>query len=231
MFKNKNSVIFGCFSPPVMIATFLFEIGSVMYVLLRYRLSYELRIITALLRNLSIFQLAEYFVCDKSTVAELYSRIGFLAITVLPVLGLHLMVKISKFHIKMKVIVLYLLALSIGIYFLLAPNSFKAYECTGNYVIFQIGHMQAWLYSIYYFGVIAVTVGIGLLQLRKANILIKRNILWLIAGYAVFIIPVAILTITHPDSRQAIPSILCGFAVLFAVVLVTKVCRGVLKKR
>ena len=91
--------------------------------------------------------------------------------------------------------------------------------------------MQAWLYSIYYFGVIAVTVGIGLLQLRKANILIKRNILWLIAGYAVFIIPVAILTITHPDSRQAIPSILCGFAVLFAVVLVTKVCRGVLKKR
>lgn len=231
MFKNKNSVVFGCFSPPIMIATFIFEVCSVIYVLYRYKLSTELRIITALLINLSIFQLAEYFVCENSAIAEISSRVGFLAITLLPVLGLHLMSKISKYDIKKKIITLYILATLIGLYFLITPNSFQAYECTGNYVIFQIGQKTAWLYSIYYFGVIVATIAIGISQLSKTTKLVKRNILWLITGYAVFITPVAIVTVTHPDTRRAIPSILCGFAVFFAIVLVTKVSPKVLKKR
>lgn len=231
MFKNKNSVVFGCFSPPVMIATFLFEFLSLIYVFIRYRLNTDSRIVLALLLNLSTFQLAEYMVCENSAAAMVSARIGYLAITFLPVLGLHLMSRLSKTKISLFLKIAYLLAFAISMYFLFAPNSFDAYECTGNYVIFQIGQVQAWLYSAYYFGLIIGTICLGLMKTKKATKTVRRNIYWLIAGYVLFILPVAIITITHPDSRRAVPSILCGFAVLFAVVLVAKISPRILKKR
>lgn len=230
MFKKQKGTVFACFSPPVMIATFIFELSSMIYVLTRYKLNLKSRLIAALLLCLAIFQLAEYMVCQESSVAELSSRIGYVAITLLPVMGLHLMTAIINSKMKIFLYISYLLAGIISTYFLVHPNSFQSYECTGNYVIFQIGKSQAIIYSAYYFGLILLTIMYGLLKYKTSTKQIKKNIRWLILGYFIFILPVAIISITHPDSRQAIPSILCGFAVLFAIVLVTRIAPNVLKK-
>jgi hypothetical protein len=230
MFKKQNGHVFACFSPPVMLATFIFELASMIYVLFRYKLNSRSRLVAALLLYLSIFQLAEYMVCQNTTVADIASRVGYVAITFLPVMGLHLMAAIVNSRKKIFLYISYLLAVMISAYFLVHPNSFQSYECTGNYVIFQIGKSQAFAYSTYYFGLILSTLIYGIIKYKKSKRQIQNNISWLIFGYLIFILPVAIISITHPDSRRAIPSVLCGFAVLFAVVLVVKIAPRVLKK-
>ncbi len=42
----------------------------------------------------------------------------------------------------------------------------------------------------------------------------------LILGYLVFLVPTAISNTVEPSSRAGIPSIMCGFAVIFALILV-----------
>jgi len=231
MLRNKKGLPFACFSPPVMVATFIFEIISMVYVLVKYKLNTRSKLISALLFNLAIFQIAEYNVCQNTLNAEIASRIGYASITLLPVLGLHLMAEISKSKLTKQIIGSYALAAAVATYFLIHPESFQSYECTGNYVIFQIGKYQAWIYSFYYFGIILGTMILGLKKRRTVNKKDKKDISMLMLGYVVFILPVSILTVLHPDTRKAIPSILCGFAVLFAVILVTKVAPLALRKR
>jgi MFS family permease len=127
--------------------------------------------------------------------------------------------------------ILYGLASVIAVYFLTKSNAFNGYECTGNYVIFQIGRIQSLIYSAYYFGLIAVSIWIGA---RHHRINVKKRfdeVWWLTIGYLVFIVPVAVMTVVHPDTRKAVPSILCGFAVTLAIILVSLVSPLTLRKR
>ena len=57
----KNKI--GCFSPPVMIATFIIEICLALFTLFRYKRSLLTGLSIALFVFLALFQLAEYFVC------------------------------------------------------------------------------------------------------------------------------------------------------------------------
>ena len=43
---------------------------------------------------------------------------------------------------------------------------------------------------------------------------------WLISGYVAFILPTTIVNIVNPSTIEGIPSIMCGFAVLMAIVLI-----------
>src|SRR5579862_6589694 len=95
MFIKTNKLY--CFSPPAMLATFAIEVGLAIYVLVRYKMSLIVRLATAILLLLAIFQLAEYSVCGRtSTLALVWSRIGYVAITLLPPLTLHLIFVITK---------------------------------------------------------------------------------------------------------------------------------------
>lgn len=221
--RDGSSVVFGCFSPPVMVATFLIEMGGALYVLWRYKLSRVSQLIIALLVNLALFQLAEYFVCVETPFALTASRFGYAAITLLPVLGLHLMSELTRPIRGYVLKSLYVVAALIVVYFLSRPDAFNAYECTGNYVIFQIGQLQTYVYSVYYFGLLAAALWVGSRHVLRTGAKQARPALWLLLGYLVFITPVAVLTIVHPDTRHAIPSVLCGFAVSLAVILIAKV--------
>lgn len=229
--KRRGGVYFYCFSPAVMIATFLIEFIGAAYILYRYKMSVKTRLIVALLVCLGLFQLAEYFVCTQSDVAVSAARAGYIAITFLPPLGYHLMSTLTASVKKRIIYALYVIGFVISAYFLTAPQAFEGYRCTGNYVIFQIGGYQTAVYSAYYFGIISTSVlkGIRYLQLKAKKG--KAAVKWLLAGYGLFIIPVAILVVIHPDTSQALPSILCGFAVLLAIVLIAKVSPLTLKLR
>jgi hypothetical protein len=136
--------------------------------------------------------------------------------------------KLVKFHISY----LYILAVAMSIYFLSAPNVFEGYQCTGNYVIFQLGVLQTILYSIYYFGLLLAALFNGGRYLNdpkhsKNTLAIK----WLLAGYLLFIVPVAVLSVTNPDTSKAIPSIMCGFAITLAIILVARIAPLYLEKK
>lgn len=231
MFKKQKDTIFACFSPPVMIATFAIEVISMIYVLFRYKLNAKSRLVALLLLNLALFQLAEFMVCENSSVAIISSRIGYAAITLLPALGLHLTLKITGANKNNIIKLIYALSVFFCAYFLFSPTAFDGYACTGNYVIFQIGNFETLIYSIYYFGIILATLIYCISKRTTLKSRDKKALSWLMIGYLSFILPAAIFITFNPDSKQALPSVLCGFAILLALVLVSKISPLILKKR
>ena len=206
-----------------MIGTFFIEILCSVYALWRYKMSLVTRLGVGICINLALFQFAEYFVCTQSTYAIIASRMGYAAITLLPPLGFWLMCELSGKVNKPLVHSLMVLGAFVSVYFLLHKNAFESYECTGNYVIFQIGKAQTTLYSSYYFGLLIAAIARGSYAVFSKHTSKIGAVKWLLAGYAIFIVPVAILTTLHPNTRQAVPSILCGFAVTLAVIITTRV--------
>lgn len=232
MKKQKNSLVLYCFSPPVMAATFLIEIILAIYVLIRYKLNDRSRIIVAILVCLAGFQLAEYYVCTQNANAYSASRAGFVLITLLPALGFYLMSLLTKPLSRKSTIILVSVTAIVASYFLLVPQVFNNYECTGNYVIFQIGAWQIRLFSLFYFSLIFLSAEKGIRFLRTKLTKEKaRPVQWLLAGYAAFILPVAVMIIIQPKIFSALPSVLCGFAVALALILALRVAPYMLSKR
>lgn len=229
-FKYDSSKMY-CFSPPIMIATFLIEIGLAIYTIVRYKMNEMMVVILLLLTMLGLFQLGEYFVCTSGS--EIWSRVGYMAITTLPALGVHLFYLLSDNKSRKVVTLVYAAMLAFAGYFLFSADVFKGYECTGNYVIFQLGSLASLLYEIYYFGLMFLSIGLSIYWLvnhPKAKSR-KKLIEALIIGYLVFLIPTATVTSFFPDTRSAIPSIMCGFAVIFAIILALYIAPRALNKK
>lgn len=231
MFKQKGTVL-GCFSPPVMVATFAVEIFLAAHTFIRFKMNPKGRAIIALLVCLAAFQLAEFYVCTQSSFGILASRAGYVAITFLPAIGLYLMSLLTVPMQRKTHYTVFGTTFLVAMYFLFAPNAFKSYECTGNYVIFQMSYLSAFMYGIFYYFLLAAAILRGVEYLVKSRDVSSRSAArWLLAGYAIFIVPVAVLTVLHPDTRQAVPSLLCGFAILLAIILGVRVAPLALKKR
>ena len=236
--RKQSGTTLNCFSPPVMLATLSIEGILAVYTLWRYKLNTVSRLITGIFICLASFQLAEYFVCTGYGLrAEQWSRVGFVMITILPPLGLHLMHALADKPKRKLVAASYVtMAGYVGV-FSLYHAALVGHQCTGNYVIFQIGSTLGGLYSIYYFGWLFVGIGLGAYwanQLMESGKKVRRqleSVRGLIVGYLVFLIPVALANFVRPDTRQGIPSIMCGFAVILALILAGYVLprAGVLK--
>jgi hypothetical protein len=209
-----------------MAATMIIEVWLAVYTVWRYKLSPVTRLITMMLVSLAVFQLAEYYVCTGiGSMALPWSRVGFVAITTLPPLGLHLMHVLAAKPKRRLVNTAYaFMVMYIG-FFLFSPGTFTGHECTGNYVIFQFTANVTGLYSLYYFGWLLAGIGLGM---KWANQLLEtkgspqqlQTVRGLIVGYLVFLIPSALAMSVKPSVRRGIPSVLCGFAVLLALILV-----------
>lgn len=207
-----------------MIATMAIEFSLAAYAVWRYRMTEITRLIVLLLVGLGTFQVAEYFVCTGPGPQALpWSRLGFAAITTLPPLGLHLMHSLAGSPNRRVVKAGYGMMVAFMGFFLLSPNAFAGHQCTGNYVIFQFSSNVTGLYSFYYYGLIALGVGYGWRWARQfaaqgQKMQHRREMVQgLIAGYLIFLVPVAVVNTISPDTRRGIPSILCGFAVLLAL--------------
>jgi hypothetical protein len=221
MFKRRSSTTFYCFSPPVMIATFVIEISLALYTIFRYRLTPLSRLVVMTLYCLALFQLSEYFVCGGFGVDALqWSRIGYVAITLLPPLGLHILYVLVKKPERRLVYAAYASAVAFSAYFLFHDQAFSGHVCAGNYVIFQLTTLATWLYAAFYYGWLLTAVGLGMRwYLRQREAFRRKGIAGLIVGYAVFIVPTGIAVVLNPAVMSGIPSVMCGFAVIFALIL------------
>jgi hypothetical protein len=228
---NRNKLY--CFSPPVMIATFIIEIVLAFYTLWRYRRDTITWLAVGLLFCLSLFQLAEYMVCEGSLINGLtWSRIGFVAITMLPPLGLHLIYALGGATRKRLIYPAYLSSVAFILLFLGTTSALSGHECLGNYVIFQVSPgVGAW-FSAYYYGWLLAGVAMAWHFVRQSKSpVVRRSLMAMTFGYAAFIIPTATVNIMDPDTIRGIPSIMCGFAVILAIAIVAKVLPGMAKPR
>lgn len=219
MFTQYKGKMF-CFSPPVMLATFVIELGLAAYVLWRYKMSQTIRLVVALLVFLATFQLAEYMVCGGLGMTGMdWARIGYVAITALPPLGVHLALTLARKRSVSIVVGSYAAGALFMAYFLFATDVFTGSQCLGNYVIFQMGTMASALYSVYYYGLLLLTIGVSM-RLAARVPKRKRALEAFVAGYVLFMLPTTVVNTINPETIKGIPSIMCGFAVLLALVVV-----------
>lgn len=221
--KRKHNTFF-CFSPPVMVATFVIEIFLAGYVLWRYKISQLTRLVSVLLVSLATFQLAEYFVCGGMGMnAQMWSRVGYVSITLLPPLGLHLTQVIARKPMNRLTMLAYATSfLWIGL-FALSQTAFSGYHCGGNYVIFQLTPPLGGLYFIHYYVWLFITMYVASGLAKKASARVRGALRAQVLSYAAFILPASLIRLIWPHTAQGLPSIMCGFAVIFAVALVWKV--------
>ena len=215
--KNK----FFCFSPPVMLATFTIEIILFCYVLIRYKMSPLTRIVGLLLILLALFQLAEYKVCGSTgMLASTWSRIGYMSITMLPPLGIHLIYRISKRKERVLVWTAYLSGTTFAVVLGLSKTAFGGHVCLGNYAIFQLNDEVGGIYFAYYYFWLFIGTALSLILSYKASNKIREALILQVFGYLSFLLPTGIVNTINPRSINGIPSIMCGFAVIYAFILV-----------
>lgn len=218
-----------CFSPLVMLATFIFEILAGVYIVWRYKLSAVSRLAVLILIALATFQLAEYNICETALgLSSLdWARVGFVAITTLPPMGIHMAAAIAGQASRLKWLIAsaYALGAVFATLFMTVGRGMQGGdECLGNYVIFHVSPATMDWYTLYYYSLLLVGVGLSVYLAKRTKQSSRRLALyWLAAGYMAFIIPTTTVSIIDPSTMAGIPSIMCGFAVLLAAVLVARV--------
>ncbi|MDO8265582.1 MAG: hypothetical protein Q7T41_01410 [Candidatus Saccharibacteria bacterium] len=221
---KKSRSTFYCFSPPVMIATFFIETFLIIYTLFYRKLNKSVKIGIILISCLAIFQLAEYGVCETlGAQASFGSRLGFVAITLLPPLGIHLVSSVAKKQNRLLIAVSYLAAFSWILYFIFG-DIMTGSVCEANYVIFNIAEPYEGLYYIYYDSLVLLAVGLATVYAQKKNKLPKKHrkaLYTLVIGYLAFIIPSMVFTLIddYKGADSPLPSVMCGFAVILALMI------------
>lgn len=230
MRKSKNT--FYCFSPPVMIATCIIEFGLLFYTFYRYKMTTITRVALATLALLGIFQMSEFAVCghDTSTVA-MWSRIGFISITMLPPLGIHLISLISKRVPSWTVLAAYASGIGFALVFGLHESAFQSHICAGNYAIFQLMPNLGGVYFVYYYAWLIIGIVMSLMFSIDASPRIRKALVFQALGHLSFLIPTGVVNAIHPETINGIPSIMCGFAVIYALTLALGIVPLVLAER
>lgn len=218
--KEKNKLY--CFTPEVMLATFIIEIILAIYVFVRYKKLLFYYLVMGILASLAFFQLAEYQVCVEST-NFLWVRIAIISTMFLPIFGLHLIKVVQQNKADAFLRILYIGAILFSGVILFTEYVTGTVVCNGNYIIFQNHSPFPWLYPIYYFGLILWSI-IEAYSMRTCCKLKYKSILnWIIIGYLSFLIPSGLVYLLSESSQDNLPSIMCGFALMLAFILVIRV--------
>lgn len=201
-----------------MLFTFVVEAILAAYLIWRYKMTTLIRLSVSMLAALAVFQLAEYMVCEGDQQNAIgWSQVGFIAITLLPAMGVHIMQQITKTKSDWMVRAAYFSALAFIITFAFG-DAFSAHECTGNYVIFQLRSPFGGAFFIYYFTLLLGTILWGVRAARSMSEEVQSAIYFYILGYFIFIVPALVINVWKPHTLVGLPSIMCGFAILFAAI-------------
>lgn len=222
MSKQSDSNQLNCFSPPVMIATFFIEIGLAAWTLWRYRHTMLVKLVAVILLFLAVFQLAEFTICENMFGLDgiTWARIGYVAITALPALGIHALTYIAKRPAKWLVRVSYTAMALFMVYFGFVGHGITATTCGGNYVIFETNAAATMWYAYYYYGLEFIAMLAAVYFATKSDDKRTKQALYGLTGaYLTLIVPVATVNLINRELIHAIPSIMCGFAVFLALII------------
>jgi len=174
---------------------------------------------------LAVFQAAEYGICEGlfDVHPNVLARIGFVSITTLPILVLHLVKTIGKSKRNLLIIAAYATMFA-WIAIFLFSDALVNQICGGNYIIFELSPGFGGSYFIYYY--LWMMVGaIWALNLasKSPSKATASSLRWLVAGVASFAVPATIIWLFWEEAAKGLPSIMCGFAVIFAFIVYVKV--------
>ena len=216
-----------CFSPTVMLLTFLFETFAAGWTLFKYKTSEISRLIIYILLALAGFQAAEFMVCGGFGFDGVeWARFGYITITLLPPLGLHLAHKIADKKVGLMVQLAYVTCAIFVLYYTFVVGTVEAGVCRANYSVFSTPNLWGELFGVYYYSWLIMGVLFSVrrskalyVQKDKSSKIKSRALAWLTLGYTSFMLPTTIVNVVDPSTIEGIPSIMCGFAVILAIIL------------
>lgn len=222
MFKKYRGKLF-CFSPPVMLATFIIEFSFAFYTMWRYKISTTRRLVVIILIALGTFQLSEYMLCGGLGLTNVdWARAGYGAITLLPALGIHLIATLAGKKKPYLVSTAYISCAAFFTFYLFGASAISSQACYANYAVFNTHEGISWPFGIYYYGWLMIGTWLawhwGELDKKRQKVLRSLSL-----GYMAFILPTTFFNLIDPSTVSGIPSIMCGFAVLLAFTLVLRV--------
>lgn len=212
-----------------MVATCIIEVALLIYTVIRYKMTILTRLTAAALALLALFQLSEFHVCRSGGGAGAWSRIGFVAITLLPPLGIHIIQNISGRGWRALMWAAYASGAVFAGVLGFSKAAFESHVCAGNYAIFQLAPRLGGFYFQYYYLWLFVGIAMSLYFSTKARRLIREALVLQAVGFLIFILPTGIVNDLNPSTISGVPSIMCGFAVLYAFVLVFAIVPRALK--
>lgn len=214
-----------------MVATFIIEIVLAAYVLWRYKLNEISRLVMLILVFLAVFQLAEFMICGGMGMDGIaWSRVGYVAITLLPPLGIQLAYTIAQRKYDAILWFSWAAAVAFILFFTFATQSITGHVCHGNYVIFEVAPGSVLAYALYYYGLLLTGIWLCWKWAKEQTVKQAKALRALAVGYLAFVIPTTTVNIIAPETIEGIPSIMCGFAVLLAFMLVFWVLPNVVKR-
>ncbi len=207
-----------------MLATFSIEILFAVYTLWRYKLTTITRLSISILGFLAVFQGAEFMLCGGMGVEPgTWSRISYGAITLLPPLGIHLAYTIAGKKADWVVGTAYATCVAFLAYFVGITDAISGHTCYANYAVFDIHAASAKLYGLYYYGWLIIGAFLCLNWTKHVGKAQRNALRALAIGYGALLIPTTAVNMIDPTTTAGIPSIMCGFAVILAFLLVGKV--------
>ncbi len=212
-----------CFTPLVSLGTFLVESILAIYVLYKYRKTDFGIVSFFVLFSLASFQLPEYLLCttDKSIYYVLLMQISFIGTIFLPALGVHLVHLLNEKKYSKLVTFGYILASLVSIAIMFNKGEDFIHICTGHYVRFSLGTFVTKIYFFTYIILIASSMYILISKIiQKKNKVLNT---WMLLAFLIFLIPTYTLYFLSFIPNNGIPSVLCGFALFAALILIAKI--------
>jgi len=209
-----------------MLGTFIIEVLLAIAALIRShgKPTRNTLIIVSILLFLASFQSIEYLICETHYDPILLGKLGFFSITLLPPLGIHLSYSLAQKHRHPHILVPYMTAFLLNVLFITSPLTVQNVVCHGNYVIFDLPFILHIVYSFYYQGFLLYGLMTAFnLSHHVTSEARAQRLRWLGVGYIVFMMPSAALMLLAPETIRAVPSIMCGFALILAFILYFKI--------
>ena len=211
-----------CFTPTISLTTAIIEFLVATYLLVKYK-NYLVPAFSAILIYvLGIYQFTEFMLCTSNN-PLLWAKIGFIAYSFLPAIGLNLVLRYTKR--KFPSFILYIPAILATLFALFTKNFILHASCSKMFVISKIATILEptiflkKLYLIHYFGYVALSILLLVIYIKKEKDIARKYMAYLAAFVAMLtILAPIILIVILPSFGNQFPSIYCEFAILVSIV-------------
>ncbi|MHA1401203.1 MAG: hypothetical protein ACTSQE_12710 [Candidatus Heimdallarchaeaceae archaeon] len=173
--------------------------------------------VISILLLLQLYQLSEFLICIGIN-PQVFGRIGYVIITFLPPTGYFLAVKLTNWRYK-DYYLGFAIATAFSLIYLIDTSSVVLLDCNPLYATYYSKFPLA--YGFFYYGYLFLGVALLFYSLTLNNIerTNSKLSLLLLIGYLSFIVPMHLMTLIDPAYLSVVPSIMCKYALLLAVIL------------
>jgi len=211
------------YSPVLAIGTAIFEVSVAVWALRGPGRKPIIRTTSAILLLLAAYQIVEVLVCSRTSMHGFMPQMAFIVVTWLPPLGLLLIAQLSPSQSQLNYAISYFMlavALSIVIWIALDERFVSDSVCNVVYAKYSNPTPRLRIYTwFYWLGLLGMIV-LPVLGVRSSDDPNQQRLLkFVLIGSLGFIVPGVIVTHFVAPAQGALPSIMCHFALVFAIFL------------